>query len=101
MASTVEYLEYALDLLREVPDLTHRKMMGEYLLYSDGILFGGVYDDRLLLKDSPAARAVFRTEQIPYDGAKAMLLVDSEDPAFIAKTVAEMLTQLPRPRKKR
>ena len=50
MTSSAEYLDYVLDLLREVPALTYRKMMGEYLLYSDGILFGGVYDDRLLLK---------------------------------------------------
>ena len=51
MASTEEYLAYALDLLREAPAVTHRKMMGEYMLYSEGILFGGVYDDRLLFKD--------------------------------------------------
>lgn len=48
MASTEEYLAYALDLLREAPAVTHRKMMGEYLLYSEGIIIGGIYDDRLL-----------------------------------------------------
>lgn len=96
MGSTDEYLQYALDLLREVPEVTHRKMMGEYLLYSEGILFGGVYDDRLLLKDVPAARETFAVEQIPYPGAKTMRLVDSEDPAAVASAVEAMKPQLPK-----
>lgn len=99
MASSAEYLEYVLDLLRDVPVVTHKKMMGEYLLYSDGVLFGGVYDDRLLLKDTPAARAVFSEDQTPYDGAKPMLLVNSEDPARIAGVVAAMLAELTRYKK--
>lgn len=94
MASSETYLEYVLDLLREVPEVTHRKMMGEYLLYSGGTLFGGVYDDRFLLKDVPAARAAFPTEQTPYEGAKPMLLVDSESSLQLAKTIAGMLPQL-------
>ena len=99
MSSSEEYLEYVLDLLGDGPCVTHRKMMGEDMLYSEGVLFGGVYDDRFLLKDTPAARAAFPQEQIPYDGAKPMLLVDSESPALIADTVAAMLPQLPKPKK--
>ncbi len=94
MASSVGYLAYVLDLLCEVPSLSHRKMMGEYLLYSDGVLFGGVYDDRLLLKDTPASRAAFPQKELPYEGAKPMQLVDSEDPVVVARVVAEMLGQL-------
>ena len=101
MASSTDYLEFVLDLLRDVPAVTHRKMMGEYLLYSDGMLFGGIYDDRLLLKDTPAARAAFPEEQVPYEGAKPMRLVDSEDPACIAEAVAAMLAELPKPKRKR
>lgn len=101
MTSTEEYPTYALDLLREAPAVTHRKMMGEYLLYSEGVLFGGVYDDRLLFKDVPAARKSFPSEGIPCEGAKPMLLVDSDDPALIAATVAAMLPQLPPPKKNR
>lgn len=99
MASTEEYLAYALDLLREAPTVTHRKMMGGYLLDSEGVLFGGIYDDRLLLKDVPAARESFPSEDIPYEGAKPMLLVDSDDPALIVATVAAMLPQLPPPKR--
>ena len=100
MASSAEYLEYVLDMLREVPLLTYRKMMGEYMLYSEGVLFGGVYDDRLLLKDVPAARDAFPYTEIPYEGAKPMLLVDSEDPELITEVIAAMISQLPKPKKR-
>ena len=101
MASSEEYLEYILDLLQDVPAVTYMKMMGEYVLYSAGIVFGGIYDDRFLLKNTPAARDAFPQEQIPYDGAKPMLLVDSENPVLIAETIAAMIPQLPAPKKKR
>ena len=101
MASSTDYLEFVLDLLRDVPAVTNRKMMGEYLLYSDGVLFGGIYDDRLLLKDTPAARAAFPEEQVPYEGAKPMLLVDSEDPVRVAEVVTTMLAELPKPKRER
>lgn len=57
MASSAEYLEYVLDLLADVPEVSHRKMMGEYLLYASGKLFGGVYDDRFLVKSTESSRA--------------------------------------------
>lgn len=98
MASTDEYLEYVLDLLREVPEVTYCKMMGKYMLYCEGVLFGGIYDDRLLLKDVPAARVAFAVEQIPHPGAKPMLLVDGEDPALVASIVDTMMPQLPKPK---
>ena len=101
MASTQDYLEFVLDLLSEVPEVTYRKMMGEYILYSGGIIFGGIYDDRFLLKDVPVTHRAFVTEQIPYDAAKSMLLVDSEDSARIAQTIEAMLPQLPKPKVKK
>lgn len=103
MTTSKDYLAYVLDLLAEVPDVTHRAMMGEYLLYAQGTLFGGIYDERLLVKDVPAARAVLRTEAIPYEGAKPMLLVDSENPTEIADLVVAMLPELParKPRAKK
>ena len=64
-------------------------------------ILGGIYDDRLLLKDVPAARAAFPEEQIPYEGAKPMLLVDSEDATRIADVVAAMLAELPKPKRER
>ena len=101
MASSEDYLRYVLDLTRDVPSVTHKKMMGEYLLYSEGVLFGGIYDDRFLLKDVPAARDAFPAEQIPYEGAKPMLLVDSESTTRIAETIEAMIPQLPKPKPKK
>lgn len=77
MASSEDYLAYVLELLREAPNVTTRKMMGEYLLYASGKLFGGVYDDRFLVKDTGASRAVLSATEAPYGGASPMLLVDS------------------------
>lgn len=101
MASSKDYLEYVIDLLRGVPSVTYGKMMGEYLLYSERVLFGGIYDDRFLLKDVPAARDSFPLEQIPYEGAKPMMLVDSEDPTLIAEVVAAMVPQPSKPKRRR
>ena len=101
MASSESYLTYVLDLLRDVPAVTHRKMMGEYLLYSGGVLFGGIYDNIFLLKDVPAARRAFQREHIPYEGAKPMLCVDTEEPQHLAAVIAAMLPQLPAPKPKK
>ncbi len=101
MASTQDYLEFVLDLLSEIPEVTHRKMMGEYVLYSVGVIFGSIYDDSFLLKDVPATRKSFVTEQISYYGAKPILLVDSEDPARIARAIEAMFPQLSKPKVKK
>ncbi|MBR3326237.1 MAG: TfoX/Sxy family protein [Atopobiaceae bacterium] len=100
MASSAEYLAYVLDLLASVPEVTTRKMMGEYLLYASGKLFGGVYDDRFLVKSTDASRAILATEQTPYEGAASMLLVDVEDADAVAELVASMLSELPKPKKR-
>ena len=100
MASSPEYLEYVLDLLSDVPEISTRKMMGEYLLYASGKLFGGIYDERFLVKDTAASRAVLSTYEVPYEGASPMLLVDIEDEEAIANLVIEMVTELPEPKKR-
>ena len=100
MASTQEYLEYVLDLLDGVPEVTYRKMMGEYVLYASGKVFGGIYDDRFLVKKTAASLAVLSTVEIPYEGASEMLLVDVEDRDTIADFVVGMLPDLPEPRRR-
>jgi hypothetical protein len=101
MASSPEYLEYVLELLSGVPEVTTRKMMGEYLLYARGMLFGGVYDDRFLVKVTDASRAVLAMEEVPYDGASPMLVVDAEDPDAVAELVEGMLAELPEGKRRR
>ncbi|MCR5092004.1 MAG: TfoX/Sxy family protein [Bacilli bacterium] len=92
MASNQEYLTYVLETLREVDGITYKKMMGEYLLYADGVLFGGVYDNRFLIKKTQSNEGL--REQIPYPGAKPMLLVDSESPREVAALVEAVLEDL-------
>lgn len=80
MASTKEYLDFVLGQIKGI-DITYKKMMGEYLLYANGVLFGGIYDDRLLIKSTEKARELLPNAEyaIPYDGAKPMLFCDFVD----------------------
>ncbi len=79
MASTKDYKEYILDNLESLNGITCRPMMGEYLLYYNGILFGGIYDDRLLVKIVDNNKKYHMEEAIPYKNAKPMFLVDNID----------------------
>ena len=88
MSSTKEYRDFILEQLRDLPGITCRPMMGEYLLYLDGVLFGGIYDDRLLVKKVPENEHYKMAEEIPYDGAKPMYFVEDVDNA---ERVAEII----------
>ncbi|MBR4910301.1 MAG: TfoX/Sxy family protein [Clostridia bacterium] len=79
MSSSKEYRDFVLEQLSGVDGITVRPMMGEYLLYCNGILFGGVYDDNLLVKRVESNRKYGMQEIIPYPGAKPMYLVDDID----------------------
>ena len=88
MASTKEYRDYILEQLSLVPGVTCRPMMGEFLLYADGVLFGGIDDDRLLGKITPGNDSFGMSEALPYEGAKKMYLVDEVDDKWrLAKLV--------------
>lgn len=104
MASSGAYLEFILEQLSELEGITHRAMMGEFLLYYKGRLVGGIYDDRLLVKPVRAAREYMpdAEEEIPYEGAKPMLLVDNVDNrAYLAGLFRVMYDELPGPDGKR
>lgn len=94
MASNKEYFDYVLELLRELKGITFKKMMGEFILYKDGVIFGGVYDNRFLVKKTESLENSGLKEQIPYPNAKPMLLVDSEDPDEIKDLVLLILKDL-------
>lgn len=79
MASSKDYRDYILEQLSEVPGVSCRPMMGEFLLYSNGVLFGGIYDDRLLVKIVPENGKFKMVEAIPYEGAKPMYFVEDVD----------------------
>ena len=104
MASTKEYLDFVLEQLSELDGITSRAMMGEYVLYHQGKVFGGIYDNRFLVKPTKSASALMPQAQseLPYEGAKPMLLVDNiEDKAFLKKLIETMSTELPQPKNKK
>ena len=104
MASSKGYLDFILEQLDQLEDVSYRGMMGEYILYYRGKVVGGIYDDRFLVKPtrSPMAMMPDATWELPYDGAKEMLLVDNvEDKAFLRKLLEAMFEELPEPKKKK
>ncbi len=94
MASTKEYLDYVLCQINGI-DITYKKMMGEYLMYASGVLFGGIYDNRLLLKPMDKAKEILQNVEysIPYDGAKPMILCDFIDDSDRLSKVIKKLTE--------
>ena len=102
MSSTEQYLDFVLDLLGELEDVAHRKMMGEYVLYYRGKVIGGIYDDRFLLKVTPASSRLLpeAPRAIPYEGAKEMLLVEVEDRDVLRDVVDAMWEEIPAPKKR-
>lgn len=94
MASTKDYLEYVLELLSNLDNITYKKMMGEYLLYADGILFGGIYDNRFLIKKTNSLENYNLEKEIPYPGAKSMYLIDIENKNEIDEIIYSLLKDL-------
>ena len=104
MASDKEYLEFVLEQLSELDGITYRAMMGEYILYYRGKIIGGIYDNRLLVKPVESAVSLMPTAtyELPYDGAKEMLLVDNIDSKeFLTELFNAMYDELSAPKKKK
>lgn len=104
MASSREYLDYVLEQLAPLDGISCRAMMGEFILYCRGKIIGGIYDDRLLVKPTASARRLMpgAPRELPYEGAKEMLLVeDVDDREFLCELVDSVADELPAPGKKR
>lgn len=104
MASSKEYLNFILEQLSDLDGITYRFMMGEYIIYYRGKIVGGIYDDRLLVKPTKSALEYMPTPiyDLPYDGAKEMLLVnDVDSKEFLTKLFEAMYDDLPLPKPRR
>ena len=104
MASSKEYLDFILEQLSELDDMSYRAMMGEYVIYYRGKIVGGIYDDRFLVKPTKSAVAMMPNadRELPYDGAKEMLLVDDVDNReFLRELLDAMYAELPAAKKKK
>ena len=104
MASSKEYLDFILEQPSELDDVSYRAMMGEYIIYYRGKVVGGIYDDRFLVKPTKSALAMMPNAdmELPYEGAKEMLLVDDVDnKEFLRELFEAMYEELPAPKKKK
>ena len=103
MASSKDYLDYILDQLSGLDDISYRTMMGEYIIYYRGKVVGGIYDDRFLVKPTKSAAAMMPNAdaELSYEGAKGMLLVDNVDNKdFLRELLETMYEELPAPKRK-
>ena len=104
MASSKEYLDFILEQLSELEGVSYRAMMGDYVIYYGSKVVGGIYDDRFLVK--PTKSAIVKMPdanlELPYEGAKEMLLVDDvENKEFLRELLEDMYDELPAPKKKK
>ena len=103
MASTKAYLDFILEQLSELDEITYRAMMGEYIIYYRSKVVGGIYDDRFLVKPTKSAVTMMpdADKEFPYEGAKEMILVDDvENKEFLRDLLETMYDELPAPKKK-
>ena len=104
MASSKGYLDFILEQLSDLDDISYRAMMGEYIIYYRGKVVGGINDDRFLVKPTKSAVSMMPDAgmELPYEGAKEMLLVDDvENRKFLRKLLESMYDELPAPKKKK
>ena len=104
MATSKEYLSYILEQLSGIEEISHRAMMGEYVLYYKGKVIGGIYDNRFLVKPVKSAVALLPDApmETPYEGAKDMLMIeDVENHALMAELLDAMYDELPAPKPKK
>ena len=100
MASSRDFLEYVLDQLSRLSEITYKPMMGEFIIYYQGKIIGGIYDDRLLVKPTESARRLMPEAPLeaPYPGAREMLLVQEVDSRQLLEELFEALAaELPQP----
>ena len=104
MSSSKEYLDYVLDQLSGLKTVSYRPMTGEYIIYYQGKIIGGIYDDRFLVKQTESAKRLMPDAplEMPYEGGSPMILVeDIDDRDFLEKLFDSMVDELPAPKTKK
>ena len=103
MASSREYLDFILEQLSGLENVTWKTMMGAYIIYWRGKIVGGIYDDRFLVKPTKSAVAMMpdAERELPYEGAKEMLLADVDNREFLEELLEAMYDELPAPKQKK
>lgn len=101
LASDKQYLDFVLGQLSQLGGITYRAMMGEYVIYYEGTAVGGIYDDRFLIKNTRSARELMPEAplELPYDGAKEMLLADIDDTALLNRVIPAVAAEIGKKKK--
>ena len=102
MPSSKEYLEFVLEQLSDLDGISHRAMMGEYVIYYNGKVIGGIYDDRFLVKQTKSAKEIIPDAplELPYEGAKEMFLPDIDNRELLGELIPAIADDLPAPKKR-
>ena len=89
MASSKDYLDFVLEQLSDLDGITYRAMMGEYIIYYNGKIIGGIYDDRFLVKQTKSSKVLLSASPLetPYDGAKKMFLIDIDNKERLSQVI--------------
>ena len=103
MATNKAYVEYIMEKLKAIGDFSYRPMMGEYVVYYKGKVIGGLYDNNFLLKTTKAAETFLEniSLEVPYSGAKPMIMIDIEENKNLKDLFEAMYLELPEPKKKK
>ena len=103
MSSSKDYLNFVLEQLSDLQGISYRAMMGEYVIYYQGKVIGGIYDDRFLVKPTKSAKELMpdASSEIPYPGAKEMLLPDIDNRELLNRLIPAIAEELPFPKKKK
>ena len=103
MSSSKEYLNFVLEQLSDLQGISYRAMMGEYIIYFHGKVIGGIYDDRFLVKQTKSAKKLLPNAamELPYRGAKEMILVDIDNRELLNTLIPAIAEDLPEPKKKK
>ena len=104
MPSKKDYLDFVLEQLSPLEGISYRAMMGEYIIYCKGKIIGGIYDNRLLIKPTASSKSLMPDApmELPYEGAKEMLLVENvDDREFLCGMVTAVADELPAPKRRR
>ena len=102
MASNKEYLDFVLEQLSDLDSITYRSMMGEYIIYYQGKVIGGIYDDRFLVKQTESSKKLIPDAplELPYEGAKEMFSADIDNRDLMNELIPTVADDLPQPKKK-
>ncbi len=105
MASDKEFVEYIVDQIENVGEITYKHMFGEFGVFCDGKIFSLICDNKLFIKPTESGRKFIGdvVEAPPYTGAKNSFLIGDkiDDREWLSELVRITVLELPEPKPKK